>query len=166
MLGKEKVRSRLLLNDLGDITQFCRRVETSADGDRPGGYARAMGESPRFALTSTVLGAPDARELARFYRALLGWTVRADEPGWVVLAAPGGGAGLSFQTEDAYVRPVWPDEPGRQQMMLHLDIAVEDLGAAVERATALGADLADHQPQEDVRVCLDPAGHPFCLYTP
>jgi len=25
--------------------------------------------------------------------------------------------------------------------------------------------LADFQPQEDVRVCLDPAGHPFCLYT-
>jgi hypothetical protein len=21
-----------------------------------------------------------------------------------------------------------------------------------------------HQPQDDVRVMLDPAGHPFCLY--
>jgi hypothetical protein len=25
--------------------------------------------------------------------------------------------------------------------------------------------VADHQPQDDVRVMLDPAGHPFCLYT-
>ena len=27
-----------------------------------------------------------------------------------------------------------------------------------------GATLADFQPQEDVRVYLDPAGHPFCLF--
>ena len=26
------------------------------------------------------------------------------------------------------------------------------------------ATLADFQPQKDVRVLLDPAGHPFCLY--
>ena len=24
--------------------------------------------------------------------------------------------------------------------------------------------LADFQPQDDLRVCLDPAGHPLCLY--
>jgi hypothetical protein len=24
--------------------------------------------------------------------------------------------------------------------------------------------VAGHQPQPDVRVLLDPAGHPFCLY--
>ena len=28
---------------------------------------------------------------------------------------------------------------------------------------ALGATLAEHQPQEHVRVLLDPVGHPFCL---
>ena len=36
--------------------------------------------------------------------------------------------------------------------------------ASVEDAVALGATLAEFQPQEDVRVLLDPAGHPFCLY--
>jgi len=25
--------------------------------------------------------------------------------------------------------------------------------------------VAAFQPQDDVRVMLDPAGHPFCLYT-
>ncbi|CAN5836641.1 hypothetical protein BH24ACT6_BH24ACT6_16980 [soil metagenome] len=30
-------------------------------------------------------------------------------------------------------------------------------------AMALGATLAEHQPQANVRVLLDPAGHPFCL---
>ena len=30
-------------------------------------------------------------------------------------------------------------------------------------AVELGATIADHQPQQNVRVLLDPAGHPFCL---
>jgi hypothetical protein len=49
-------------------------------------------------------------------------------------------------------------------MMLHLDIAAEDLQAAVAWALQAGATLADHQPQDHVRVLLDPAGHPFCLF--
>lgn len=73
-------------------------------------------------------------------------------------------AGLSFQTESAYVRPTWPAGPGDQQMMLHLDIEVDDLAAAGAHAIAAGAVLADYQPQEHVRVYLDPAGHPFCLW--
>ena len=48
---------------------------------------------------------------------------------------------------------------------MHLEIEVEDLAAAVADAVAAGATLAEHQPQDDVRVCLDPAGHPFCLFT-
>jgi hypothetical protein len=47
--------------------------------------------------------------------------------------------------------------------MMHLDVQVGDLDSAVEEALALGATLADSQPQENVRVMLDPAGHPFCL---
>jgi hypothetical protein len=50
-------------------------------------------------------------------------------------------------------------------MMMHLEIRVDNLERAVTQAVALGATVAEFQPQEDVRVCLDPAGHPFCLYT-
>ena len=50
-------------------------------------------------------------------------------------------------------------------MMLHLDFEVVDLAAAVAHAVELGAQEAEFQPQDDVRVMLDPAGHPFCLYT-
>jgi hypothetical protein len=50
-------------------------------------------------------------------------------------------------------------------MQLHLDLQVTDLAAAVEDAVALGATLAQFQPQDDVRVLLDLAGHPFCLYS-
>ncbi|MEP7025234.1 MAG: VOC family protein [Actinomycetota bacterium] len=119
---------------------------------------------PRMTLSATVLDSPDAQELAGFYRRLLGWEAGEDEPGWVTLRAPGGGAGLSFQTEDAYVRPVWPAGPGDQPMMSHLDIEVDDLDTGGAHAVAAGAVLASYQPQDDVRVYLDPAGHPFCLW--
>ena len=49
-------------------------------------------------------------------------------------------------------------------MQLHLDIGVDDLAEGEARALALGAVLASYQPQDDVRVLLDPAGHPFCLF--
>jgi catechol 2,3-dioxygenase-like lactoylglutathione lyase family enzyme len=123
-----------------------------------------MAGSPRFTLTATVFDAPDPRALAEFYQRLLGWPTGADEPDWVTLRPPGGGAGLSFQTEKNYVRPTWPARPGDQQMMTHLDIEVDDLEAACAHATAAGATLADFQPQAHVRVFLDPAGHPFCLW--
>jgi catechol 2,3-dioxygenase-like lactoylglutathione lyase family enzyme len=123
-----------------------------------------MVDRPTMVLTATVLDAPDPRALADFYGRLLGWTIGRHEPDWVTLRPPEGGAGLSFQTEPAHVPPRWPAGPGDQQMQLHLDIEVDDLEAAGSYATAAGAVLADHQPQEDVRVYLDPAGHPFCLW--
>jgi catechol 2,3-dioxygenase-like lactoylglutathione lyase family enzyme len=123
-----------------------------------------MTTSPRLTLAATTLDAPDPRRLAAFYRRRLGWTTKAEEPDWVEIAAPGGGAGLSFQTEPRFAPPRWPAGPGEQQMMMHLEIAVDDLPAAVGHALSLGATLAKFQPQEDVRVLLDPVGHPFCLF--
>ena len=121
-------------------------------------------QPPPMRVAVAVLGAPDARELAAFYRQLLGWDVVADQPDWVMLRSPGDWTGLSFQTEPEYVRPVWPSGPGDQQMMVHLDIATGNLDDAVAWALEGGAQLADFQPQNDVRVMLDPAGHPFCLF--
>jgi catechol 2,3-dioxygenase-like lactoylglutathione lyase family enzyme len=113
-----------------------------------------------------VLDAPDARELAQFYVQLLGWTIYKDDTAEVTLAPPHGVAYLAVQTQSSpeYVRPAWPAVEGRQQMMMHLDVEVADLDAAVADAIELGATLAEYQPQDTVRVLLDPAGHPFCLY--
>ena len=41
---------------------------------------------PRLTVTGTNIDAPDANALADFYRRLLGWTTRTEEPGWVVRA--------------------------------------------------------------------------------
>ncbi|MEX0869789.1 MAG: VOC family protein [Nitriliruptoraceae bacterium] len=121
-------------------------------------------DSPRLTLTATVLGAPDPRVLADFYRRLLGWEIGTNESDWVTLRPRGGGAGLSFQTEDEHTPPVWPAGRDDQQMQLHLDIEVDDLEAGVSYALSAGATLAEFQPQDDVRVMIDPAGHPFCLW--
>ncbi|WP_460462275.1 VOC family protein [Arthrobacter pigmenti] len=123
-----------------------------------------MTNKPRMRLSGIVLGSPNARQLAAFYQRLLEWGEKSNEPDWVMLRSPDGGAGLSFQTESDYVRPVWPEQQGRQQMMMHLDIRVDNLDEAGAHASALGATLADFQPQDDVRVYFDPAGHPFCLF--
>jgi hypothetical protein len=48
--------------------------------------------------------------------------------------------------------------------MLHLDFEVDDLAAASAYAVELGAAVPAHQPNPNVVVHLDIAGHPFCLY--
>ena len=112
-----------------------------------------------------VLNSPDPRKLGRFYQRLLGWTLYGDEPNFVTLApSKEAGYNLAFQREDLYERPVWPAEEGKPQMMMHLDLEVDDLDEAVAHALEVGAELPDFQPQKDVRVMLDPDGHPFCLY--
>jgi hypothetical protein len=113
----------------------------------------------------TVLGTPDPAGLARFYAALLGGEPNPHDETFVTLRPIAGTAYLAFQLETDHVPPVWPTPgEGEQQMQLHLDIGVASVAEAVADAVALGARIADHQPQEDVRVMLDPAGHPFCLY--
>jgi predicted enzyme related to lactoylglutathione lyase len=111
----------------------------------------------------TAIEAPDPSALAAFYSGLLGWTVGHDEPGTAIIAAPEGSIYIVFQEAVDYQRPVWPPEDGRQRPMMHFDFQVGDLDTAVAEAVALGATIAQHQPQEHVRVLFDPAGHPFCL---
>jgi catechol 2,3-dioxygenase-like lactoylglutathione lyase family enzyme len=110
-----------------------------------------------------AIEAPDAGALGRFYADLTGWPVGHQEEGTVVLAPPQGQVFVVFQTVPDYVAPAWPGVEGKQHTMMHLDVEVADLDAAMAEATELGARVADHQPQENVRVMLDPAGHPFCL---
>lgn len=120
---------------------------------------------PRLQIAGTVLSTPDARALADFYERLLGWPRLMDEPGWVVLRAEGATHALSFHTDERYRPPAWPSTDSDQQMMMHLDIATDDLDAAVAHAVDCGATRAGYQPQDDeVTVMLDPDGHPFCLF--
>ena len=112
----------------------------------------------------TVLSARDPVALARFYSELLGWEVSRETPDWATIGVPGSTCYLAFAIDEHHTPPTWPSRPGRPTMQLHLDLGVRDVEGAVTEALALGAQVAEHQPQDDVRVLLDPEGHPFCLY--
>jgi predicted enzyme related to lactoylglutathione lyase len=128
-------------------------------------YDEPTPRSSRSDFWGVVLEAPDALALAEFYSKLLGWEVgpAADEYD-ATIAPPDGVAYIGFQKSADYVRPVWPATAGKQPITMHLDFEVTDLETAVAHALELGAEQAHHQPQTNVRVLLDPAGHPFCLY--
>jgi len=126
---------------------------------------------PTLTLTSITVSCPDPRALADFYARLLGAVVTASEPprpdeppaaGWAQIATAA--LRVNFEYERRWTPPVWPAEQGLQTATQHLDIQVDDLVAATAWAVSCGATLASVQPQEDVRVFLDPAGHPFCLF--
>ena len=49
-------------------------------------------------------------------------------------------------------------------MQSHLEIEADSLESGCAHAQACGATMAEFQPQDHVRVHLDPDGHPFCIY--
>lgn len=136
-----------------------RRTEQGSAEERP-----PIDRWKRHDWWGVVLDAPDVGVLARFYSELRGWPVWQENEQDAALNLGEGVAYLAIQRDPDYARPVWPAPPGSQQMMMHLDFEVTDLEAETARAVKLGAELPEHQPQENVRVLLDPAGHPFCLY--
>lgn len=113
--------------------------------------------------------------MARFYGAVLGWKVVArDEPsdrlggsGWILMESGPGDPTVSFQAETWYRPPVWPEVDDAPTKMMHFEVAVPDLAAAVEHVVRAGGREAVRQPADrdpaKLRVMLDPAGHPFCL---
>jgi catechol 2,3-dioxygenase-like lactoylglutathione lyase family enzyme len=131
-------------------------------------------------LRQTVIDATNPRQVAEFYRQLLGWEYRpGDEPpapgkpdpngdDWLVLSAPDGGRGLAFQKTERLTRSTWPSPEVPQQ--LHLDISVptrEEFEAEHQHVLALGGELIfdrSDDPEEPLHVYADPAGHPFCIF--
>jgi predicted enzyme related to lactoylglutathione lyase len=111
-----------------------------------------------------VFDAADLHAASSFWAGLLGGTVEAEDDWHSVIVD--GEWRLGFQLALNYVPPVWPDGP--QQQQIHLDVWVDDLADAHDRAMALGATLL--QPADDpattdevFQVYADPAGHPLCL---
>jgi hypothetical protein len=123
---------------------------------------------PIIKLQSVVLDCLQPAELAKFYASLLDGEIVFDIEHFITLAIPGETFSLSFQLDEDYTPPVWPDSPKDQMKMLHLDFSVKDMDAAVQFALSLGATKplvqywqSDYGPQWVT--LLDPAGHPFCL---
>jgi catechol 2,3-dioxygenase-like lactoylglutathione lyase family enzyme len=122
-----------------------------------------------FELYEVTLDCPEPRELAEFYRRLLGWTYAQghetpDPAGddWLVLLPPRGGTRLAFQRSDA------PVIPWRQNARVHIDVAVPELAHAHDHFLACGAHPLtgpperEGHPDDPYRVYADPVGHAFC----
>jgi len=136
-----------------------------------------MGEHPQ--LLDTVLDCTNARELAEFYRQLLGMRYRSgdeqptdgtpDGADWLVLTDANGLRKLAFQQVDDLPRATWPESSGVPQQ-LHLDFTVPsraELERQRQRAVALGAVILldrNDDPDEPLYVFADLAGHPFCIF--
>ncbi len=134
-----------------------------------------MAEYPQ--LLHTVLDTTRPRQLAEFYRHLLGLRYRPgdeppadgapDEADWLVLVDSDGVRKLAFQQVDDLSRTTWPqhDVP----MQLHVDFTVSsgaELQRQRKRAEALGAELVldrTDDADEPLFVFADLSGHPFCI---
>ena len=116
-------------------------------------------QTPTATIGMVSIDCDDAKAMADFYSAALGWDVAFQQDGYAMLQH--GDQRLGFGETPDYQRPVWPDSGHKE---FHLDLAAEDVDAMVARCVQLGATKPDQQPGGDRwTVLLDPAGHPFCL---
>ncbi len=107
--------------------------------------------------------------MVAFYRDMFGIQVLDKEERWAMVGDRAAGMNINIQAEDWYAPPTWPEHTDAQTKMMHFEIEVNDVAGAVARAVSLGAREAPSQPQDrdlgTLRVLLDPAGHPFCLWS-
>ncbi|MDG4823895.1 VOC family protein [Asanoa sp. WMMD1127] len=108
-------------------------------------------------ISTIVFDSADPAKLAAFYAELTGWPATHQDDDFHVFGE--GPIKLGFQRVADYRGPSWP-APGTH---VHLDLSVDNLGQAVDRAIAAGATRPDRQPGDTWVVLTDPEGHPFCL---
>lgn len=115
-------------------------------------------------LGNVAIDCKDAQKLQDFYVGLLGWE-KLEMYGCPAVRSQNGIVFLFMSASDFdYMKPVWPEEPGKQQKQMHFDFQVDDLPNAVIEAEAIGAVKAENQyGGKDWVTMFDPEGHPFCL---
>lgn len=133
----------------------------------PFGAAEFDMEAVAMMLKTVILECKNVDQLINFYSELLNWPVVFREDEFVRIQSPENETGIAVQYAEDYIAPIWPSEPGKQQMMVHLDFGVSDraeLGEMLDKALGLGARIAETQYGDGEWITLlDPAGHPFCL---
>ena len=108
---------------------------------------------------AVVIDCNDPLALSSFWQQLIGGEVdpRTQSNEWVALAGVPGLGYLGFQKVP---------ESKNVKNRVHLDVDVESIETAVDRATALGAmkvaDVVDEQTNW-FQVMLDPEGNEFCF---
>jgi len=111
-----------------------------------------------------VFDAADVEAESAFWAAMLDGQVVDDDTNFHCVIDADEHWLIGVQRAPGHVPPQWPDGNPQQ---IHLDLHVEDLQSAHDRAVSLGATLlqpaADPDAEEGFQVYADPAVHPFCL---
>lgn len=109
-----------------------------------------------------VLDAADLDAVSSFWAGMLDGTVDTDDDWHTIVVAQE--PRMAVQLAPDHVPPEWPHGASQQ---IHFDLYIDDLAAAHEEVTGLGATLLqaaeDPAAGEGFQVYADPAGHPFCL---
>lgn len=109
-----------------------------------------------------VFDAADLASESSFWAGVLGGRVDAEDDWHMVFVDDQPRVGV--QLAPSHVAPEWPDGTPQQ---IHLDLWVDEFGAAHDTVMALGAKLLklveDIESPDNYQVYADPAGHPFCL---
>jgi predicted enzyme related to lactoylglutathione lyase len=140
---------------------------SSANASRvPGGRNRDLDERNIVVRLKQVVvfDAADLASESSFWAGVLGGRVDAEDDWHMVIVDDEPRVGV--QLAPNHVPPEWPDGTPQQ---IHLDLWVDDFGAAHDEVMSLGAKVlkpAEETPSEspdNYQVYADPAGHPFCL---
>lgn len=111
-----------------------------------------------------MLDAADLEGESAFWAGLLDGAVERSER-WHIVRVQGEPL-IAVQLSPDHVQPTWPDGVPQQ---VHLDLEVDDIAVAHQRAVQYGARTLRPEGGPDVdapsgfQVYADPAGHPFCL---
>ncbi|MFO0997266.1 MAG: VOC family protein [Alphaproteobacteria bacterium] len=118
---------------------------------------------------SVSIDVPDMAKGIRFYREAFGFSrIAAPVPGVAVLKAGNMTITLLEKRERTKPSPGTDDvrRYGRHWTPVHLDIHVDDLRAALDKAVAAGASeeqFFENDEHGSAAFCADPFGHGFCL---
>ena len=111
---------------------------------------------PIGSLHAIVVDTANPEALARFWQALIGGDVDAEDPDWVSLDGDDDGFYVVFQ-------PLRDGAGGTGR--IHLDVEVDDLPSAVDDAEQLGArkigDVVEDDDGGSFQVMADPGGNEF-----
>jgi catechol 2,3-dioxygenase-like lactoylglutathione lyase family enzyme len=113
---------------------------------------------PNLTIGDLMIDCANPERCRDFYADLMGCE-KTSSPYGPTLKTENGLTLLFAQPDIPHEPPVWPEEPGKQQKQMHLDIG----GVRLSSAIRLGATKAAKQYGGTHVTMLDPDGHPFCL---
>ena len=87
--------------------------------------------STEVVLGNVMVDCDDEKKLQNFYGELLGWEKCELFARPAVRSSTG--VVFLFMEEEDYVRPVWPEEAGKQQKQMHFDFQVDDVPKMVKK---------------------------------